>query len=66
MKSTSRHIHCANVVFQQNGIEEWNVKAAKTVQEVTDLIGVGFEYVTDIEASNCLENVNKLDDDAHR
>ncbi len=49
MKSTGRYIYYAKVVFQQKGKEEWNVKAAKTVQEATDLIGVGFEYVTDVE-----------------
>ena len=39
----------AKVVFQQNGKDERTVRAAKTVQEATDLIGVGFEHVTDIE-----------------
>ena len=49
MKSTGKYIHYA-VVYQHSGKDEWNVKAAKTVQEATDdLISAGFEYVTDIE-----------------
>ena len=49
MKSTGKYIHYAEVVYQHSGKDEWNVKAAKTVQEATDLISVGFEYVTDVE-----------------
>ncbi|MGA2524352.1 MAG: hypothetical protein ABSF65_09420 [Candidatus Bathyarchaeia archaeon] len=49
MKSTGRYIHYAKVVFLQTGKDEWTVSAAKTAKEATDLIAVGFEYVTDIE-----------------
>jgi hypothetical protein len=49
MKSTGKYIHYAEVVYKEYGKDEWVVKAAKTVQEATDLIGVGFEYVTEVE-----------------
>ena len=49
MKSTGKYIHYAEVVYQRSGRDEWVVKAAKTLQEATDLLEVGFEYVTDME-----------------
>ena len=36
-------------MFQSSENNEWIVKGVKTVQEATELISVGFEYVTDIE-----------------
>jgi len=51
MKSTLRYIHYAEVVYQRSDKDEWTVRAAKTVEEVTELISVGFEYVTEVEGS---------------
>jgi integrase len=49
MKSTLRYIHYAEVVYQRSGKNEWTVKAAKTVEEASELVSVGFEYVTEVE-----------------
>ena len=38
-----------NIIFQSDENDEWIVKGVKTVQEATELIAVGFEYVTEIE-----------------
>ena len=32
-----------------NDKDEWVVKAAKTVEEASELISVGFEYVIDVQ-----------------
>jgi hypothetical protein len=44
LKTTLRYIQ--HIVLPQN--EEYICKAAKTVEEATDLIEAGFQYVTDI------------------
>ncbi len=49
MKSTLRYIHYAEVVYQRSGKDEWTVRATKTVEEATELVSVGFEYVTEVE-----------------
>ena len=49
MKSTLSYIHYAEVVHHRSDKDEWTVRAAKTVEEVTELISVGFEYVTEVK-----------------
>jgi integrase len=49
MKSTSGYIHYAEIVYQRSHKDEWTVRAAKTVEEATELVSVGFEYVTEVE-----------------
>lgn len=44
-----KYIHLEKVIFQSDENDEWIVKGVKTVQEATELIAVGFEYVTEIE-----------------
>jgi len=48
IKSTMRYIHCAEVVFKESQSNEWTVRAAKTIEEATELMKVGFEY-TEVE-----------------
>jgi integrase len=47
IKSTMIYITLENALFQ-NTNEEYTIKTAKTVQEASDLLTVGFEYVTDM------------------
>ena len=49
MKSTMRYIHLERTIYQVSDKDEWVVKAAKTVDDASELISVGFEYVTKIE-----------------
>jgi hypothetical protein len=49
MKSTLRYIHLERTLYQVNDKDEWAVKAAKTLKEASELISVGFEYVTEVE-----------------
>ena len=49
MKSTMRYVHLERAIYQVGNKDEWTVKAAKTVDEASGLISVGFEYVTDVE-----------------
>jgi integrase len=49
MKSTLRYIHYAEIVYQRRDKNEWTVRAAKTVEEASELVSVGFEYVTEVE-----------------
>lgn len=49
MKSTMRYIHLERTIYQVSDKDEWLVKAAKTVDEASELISVGFEYVTEVE-----------------
>jgi len=49
MKSTLRYIHYAEIVYQRSDRNEWTVKAAKTVEEASELVSVGFEYITEVE-----------------
>jgi len=37
------------VLYQKSDNDEWNVRAVKTVEEASELVKVGFEYVTEIE-----------------
>lgn len=49
MKSTLRYIHYADIVYQRSDKNEWTVRAVKTVEEASELVSVGFEYVTEVE-----------------
>jgi integrase len=49
LKSTGKYIHYEKVMYQVTDTGEWIVKVAKTVSEASELISVGFEYVTDVE-----------------
>jgi len=49
MKSTMRYIHLEKVLYQTSDKDEWIVKTAKTVEEASDLVKVGFDYVMEIE-----------------
>lgn len=49
MKSTTRYIHLERAIYNASDNDEWIVKAAKTVDEASKLISVGFEYVTEVE-----------------
>jgi hypothetical protein len=49
MKSTIRYIHLGRTSYQVSDKDEWVVKATKTINEASELIGVGFEYVTEVE-----------------
>jgi len=60
MKSTMRYIHLERTVYQVSDKDEWFVKAAKTVDEASERVSVGFEYVTDVEGLGSSENTNKL------
>lgn len=51
MKSTLRYIHYAEVVYQSSDKNEWIPRAARTVDEASELIKVGFEYVTEIDGT---------------
>lgn len=44
MKSTSRYVHYEKVIYKGNNKDEWTVRAARTVEEATELMKVGFEY----------------------
>ena len=44
MKSTSRYIHYEKVIYKEGKQSEWTVRAAKTIEEATELMNVGFEY----------------------
>jgi integrase len=44
LKSTRNYIHYANVIYNKSNNNEWTVKAAKTREEATELMEVGFEY----------------------
>jgi integrase len=46
MKCTAKYIHYAKILFQIGDKDEWTVRAAKTIDEATALLQVGFEYVT--------------------
>lgn len=49
MKSTSRYIHYERIVYATNDNNEWTAKAAKTVEEATELIKADFEYHVEID-----------------
>jgi integrase len=49
MKCTSRYIHYEKIVYDESDSNEWNVKAAKTVKEASELMKVGFEYHVEID-----------------
>jgi hypothetical protein len=41
------------------GSDEWKRAVAKTVKEACQLIESGFDYVTELDGSNCLGNESK-------
>lgn len=49
LKCTSRYIHYEKIVYEISNDSEWTVKAAKTVEEASELIKVGFEYHVEID-----------------
>ncbi len=49
MKCTMRYIHLERILYQESSNDEWTVRAVKTVEEASELVKVGFEYVTEIE-----------------
>jgi integrase len=49
LKCTSRYIHYEKVVYGTSNDDDWIVKAAKTLEEATELIKVGFEYHVEIQ-----------------
>lgn len=49
MKCTMRYIHLERILYQKSDNDEWTVRAVKTVEEASELVKVGFEYVTEIE-----------------
>jgi hypothetical protein len=49
MKSTMRYIHLGRKICQVSDKDEWTVRTAKTIEEATPLLKVGFEFVTDME-----------------
>ena len=48
-KSTMRYIHLERIIYQTSDKDEWIPRAAKTVEEASELVKVGFEYVTEID-----------------
>ncbi len=44
-----KYIHLERTLYQANDKDEWVVKAVKTVEEASELIKVGFEYVTEVQ-----------------
>jgi len=48
-KSTQYYIDLARVCYNVKTSDEWTVRYVKTVEEVCELVKVGFEHVTDIE-----------------
>jgi integrase len=49
MKCTSRYIHYEKIIYQTSDKDEWTVRTAKTIEDATPLLKVGFEFVTDME-----------------
>lgn len=45
MKCTAKYIHYEKVLFQVGESDEWTVRTAKTIEDATTLLQVGFEYV---------------------
>ncbi len=48
MKSTQRYIHYAEIVYQKGDRNQWTVRATKTMEEATELVSAGFDYVTEV------------------
>ena len=48
IQNTLIYIHLENALFK-NVDDEFHVRIAKTPEEVTQLLEVGFEYVTDMD-----------------
>jgi hypothetical protein len=44
-----KYIHYAEILYNKSDSNEWIVKAAKTVEEASELIKVGFEYHVEID-----------------
>jgi len=47
-----RYVHLESVLYQRSENDDWTVRAAKTADEATELLKVGFDYVTEIEDIN--------------
>jgi len=45
LKSTQVYIHIENAIYGASNNDEFHVKVAKTQEEITELIGDGWEYV---------------------
>jgi integrase/predicted RNA-binding Zn-ribbon protein involved in translation (DUF1610 family) len=50
IKNTMIYINVERTLFASSGNDEFHVKTAKTLDEACELLKVGFEYVTDMEA----------------
>ena len=44
MKSTSRYVHYEKIIYKESKQNEWTVRAAKTMDQASELMQVGFEY----------------------
>ena len=49
IKCTMRYVHLEKIIYQEGNSDEWIVKAAKSVDEASEFLKVGFEYVTEID-----------------
>jgi len=50
IKNTLLYIQLANVIFKGRS-DEFTCRMAKTPKEISDLIEVGYEYVTDLDGA---------------
>lgn len=49
MKCTQRYIHYEQTIFQSSDKDEWTIGHARTLQEATDFLQVGFDYIMDMQ-----------------
>jgi hypothetical protein len=54
LKCTSRYVHYEKTVYGTSDSDEWLVKTAKTVEEASELMKVGFEYHVETESFKLL------------
>jgi hypothetical protein len=45
LKSTQVYIHIENAIYGASNNDEFHVKVAETKEEITELLGDGWEYV---------------------
>jgi integrase len=45
IESTQVYVHIENAMFQSGFNDEFHIKVASTKEEITELLGTGFEYI---------------------
>jgi hypothetical protein len=44
-----RYVHLEKTIYQESDTDKLAVRAVKTVEEASELLKVGFDYVTEME-----------------